>query len=839
MIVSASARVATSLGPGLERIGEGWTIDLTDLPLLHGLSVLSRALGDSVVEQARSDRIEIAVERTVNVRENPELLQALGVRAVRISAERGLADVIAADSEGFQTCLRAIFGTLQRQAYREALFPPRQGPGSRALVFHLRTGAPATPAFRFVLERLRWSQRPPEWYLRIAVEDPCGRRLALDSIPHVVVEAGDLEERTFIAGSTRIAQAWRDGIRREADRGRRTFVEGRKPYVHVFAQFAKAGLGDIDQISLTWGDGFVPRILEGDPAALDVLLKRILLALEDRHVRQLLAAGQTLRVVCGDVSVHVDRSQLGRVLNISLGQPRVRADIDSFLRRMPMVSQCVGRARGEPLRGIKVFLVHHITSEVLGLIAALRALGCRDLTTLFVAYAGEPPASYLGPLLDLPPTEARFLALTHVPEADSVEGHYRLSSQYSALDSAETIGTALAQRRWRYLDAMQVAGLIECGRLLRRAEAAGERCLLIEDGGYLAPALNRAALDGLTMRDLLHAHDPECVDDRPVAEVLERTLIGSVEHTRNGHNRLAALQAERGALQRPAFSIALSRLKREDEAQEVATSILNALENVLHATGRVLSRRNALVIGSRGAIGRSLVRSLLTRVRDPRQIAGIDCVVRAEDPGDWTLYECAAYRQLPLSRRRPIDLVIGVAGCSALEPDDVAEWLLEGESRDLVLASGSTKTEEFSGVAAWLDQLLRDPAPSIAGRPVRLSLEPLVDPVSARTFGRRCRIVLPDAPGAEREILLVADLTPVNFMFYGVPTEMIDEVLAQLLECSLGLVRRASVEWLLPQVFAVDHEIAADGTPLHPSPDVHLTVATQISGLTDPSITAT
>ena len=187
---------------------------------------------------------------------------------------------------------------------------------------------------------------------------------------------------------------------------------------------------------------------------------------------------------------------------------------------MPHLSREVARQQPAPLHGIKVFLVHHITSEVLGLIAALRALGCRDLTTLFVAYAAEAPASYLAPLLDVPADEARFLALTHVPDADSVEGHYRLSSQYSRLASFDTIAAALARRRWRYLEAMQIAGLIEFQRLLQRAEAAGEPCLLIEDGGYLAPLLNEAALDGRTMRDLLHEHDPACADERRVSEVL-------------------------------------------------------------------------------------------------------------------------------------------------------------------------------------------------------------------------------------------------------------------------------------------------------------------------------
>jgi len=824
-----SDRFLTSLGPAAEWNGDCWVLDLTSLTLLHGLSVLSRGLGELVIEQARSDRIEIDVERTINARENPELLGALGVRAVRISVEHSLVPAITAHAEGLQVSLRALFGTLQRQRYRDTLFPSGGDRPAQALVFHLPPdGAEAHP-WRFMLERLRCASRPPEWYLRITIEDPRGRHLALDSIPHVVVDAHDLEERTFIAGSTRIAQTWREGIRREAERGRRTFAEHRKPYVYVFSQLDKAGLPDIEQIALTWDEAFVDRILESDPAALDPVMKRVLLALEDRQIRRVLAARAVVKVVCGDVAVYVDRSQLGRVLNISLGRPRARLDLNAFLDRMPHLTQEVARQQPAPLSGIKVFLVHHITSEVLGLIAALRALGCRDLTTLFVAYAAEAPASYLASLLDVPDDEARFLALTHIPDADSVEGHYRLSSQYSRPASFDTIAAALARRRWRYLEAMQIAGLIEFERLLQRAEAAGERCLLIEDGGYLAPLLNQAALDGRTMRDLLHEHDPACADQRRVSDVLQATLVGSVEHTRNGHNRLAAVSEACGGLCRPAFSIAVSRLKREDEAGEVAVSVLNAIENVLHATGLVLSRRHCLVIGSHGAIGSRLVHGLQTRLREANQVVGIDLAG-----------PCTVYQRLPPAQRRRVDLVIGAAGCSVLQPEDIVEWLVDGHSRELILASASTKTEEFSGVAAWLGALLRDASPQVAGHPIRLQLEPLMDPVGGRVFGQRCRIVLPLASGDRvRDILLLADLTPVNFMFYGVATEIIDEVLTMLLRCSLGLVRRSAVESIVPALLAVDHQITPDGEPLDAAHRDHRTVTIQISAAEEPSSEAT
>ena len=109
---SQRLRSETSLGPSIERQGGCWTIDLTDLPIFHGLSILSMALGEMIIAQANSDRIDITVERKVSYRENPELLKQMGISLIKVSAERAAITKTADDPETFQDRLRAILGTL-------------------------------------------------------------------------------------------------------------------------------------------------------------------------------------------------------------------------------------------------------------------------------------------------------------------------------------------------------------------------------------------------------------------------------------------------------------------------------------------------------------------------------------------------------------------------------------------------------------------------------------------------------------------------------------------------------------------------------------------------------
>ena len=802
--------IPTSLGPALVPADGVWALDVSSLPVLHGLSVLSRALAEMVTAQARSDRIDITIERRLRSRENPELIEDFGIELVKLAAEVDATAAILARPDVFETRLRALLGSLQRASYRDALLP--QGSAqSKALVAEFGDGEQRQ---RFVLEHVLARREPGRGAFRITIEaGPC--RLDLQTIPHVRIER--VEDRHFIAGSTRIAQTWAESLRREAERGRRSFLELRSPHSHLFRQLDQAGLASIERVALQWSETALPFLLENDPAEVSELLKRVLLTLEDRGVRELLSGREVVRVDTGSVPVFLDVAQLGRVLLLSLGQRRERADAAAFLQRMPSLTAVAGsHDKTQPLCSVKVFLVHHMTGEVVGLIAALRALGCRDLTCLFVAYAGEPPVSYLDAILDLPPDEFRALALVHVPDRNRVEGHYRLSSQYSRLDEVAEIEAALRGREGHYLEAMRAVAIVPFLRQVARAEAAGENCLLVEDGGYLGPVVQEAILQGLSVQAFAARLGHTVHDARPLGSVLGPRLLGTVEHTRNGFDRLCEVERKHGRLALPAYSIAISNRKRVVEAREVATSVLGAVETVLNAAGRILSRRSCLVLGSRGAIGAELCKALGTRLDAPEQaLLGIDHVVQG--PCDEAGYrEARALANLPPQCWLDVDLVIGVTGTSVLQGADVERWLAEGSKDMLVLASASTKKAEFRDVMEWFDGLLRSEQPRIAGRPVAIAVEELLDPRTARVYGHRWCFQL--AGGRAAAIWALGQLTPINFLFYGVATELIDEVLAELLSLTLGAVRRAAQGVRELRLLAVDRDVDANAVNLVQAP---------------------
>ncbi len=798
----------TSLGPSL-RLQDGiWLLELADLPILHGLSVLSRTLAEQVVAEARTGRLDVVVERRLRSREHPELVEQFGIQQVRLAVEPTVLDAIAAAPETLEHRLRALLGSVQRQRFRDSLLPT--DPERRtALVAEFDQGPLRQ---RFVLEHMVARHHGERGSLWITVEGTSGRRLDLTTLPHTPIT--DIADRMFLAGSTRIAQTWAEALRREAERGRRSFSEQRSPHSHLFRQLDNAGLGALQRVTLQWSEAAQSFLLESDPATVSTLLKRVLLAGEDRHVRELLANRQIVRIDAGALPVYLDLAQLGRVLAFSLGQPRQRIGAVAFLQRMPALSAWIAtRASAQPFAGVRIFLVHHMTAEVVGLIAALRQLGCRDLTVLFVTYAGEPPASYLDAVLDLPVEEFRSLALVNVPTRGHVEGSYRLSTHYSQLEEAPAIVEALHERGGDYLAAMRAAALLPFLRQAARTEAAGERQLLIEDGGYLGPVLQDALLRGLTARafagELGHQH----ADDRALQEAIGARLLATVEHTRNGFDRLAEVESRHGHLALPAFSIAISHLKRAVEAREVAASILNAVETVLHADGRILARRRCLVLGSRGAIGRELVRSLRGRLADEAAgLTGVDLL--AGTAGGVLQQETRTLAELPRDSWLATDLVLGVTGTSVIGPADIELWLDAASPDTLTLVSGSTKKVEFRGLMQWFDQLGRADAPRVRGRAVTIAIEELLDPWTSRLYGHRWRFHFAE-DGRVRTILALANLTPINFLFYGVATELIDEVLTQLASLAVGATAKERAVRSPPRLLAVDRDVDADARELH------------------------
>ncbi|HTW32204.1 MAG TPA: hypothetical protein VMD76_11020, partial [Candidatus Sulfotelmatobacter sp.] len=329
-------------------------------------------------------------------------------------------------------------------------------------------------------------------------------------------------------------------------------------------------------------------------------------------------------------------------------------------------------------------------------------------------------------------------------------------------------------------------------------------------------------------------------------EVVTGTIVGSVEHTRNGYDANMRVYLAYGQLAVPAFSIAVSYLKTQVESETVAATILNAIESVLYSHGFDLRSRNVFLFGSRGNVGRRLMAQLRASLDTPdRTLIGCDLKVSRPDITTqlppWQIRpsqssacgasEVTTYAEVDNGRARFFDLILGVTGGPTpghpvLQVNDVVTWLLDGETPELYIASGSTKTDEFPEVLAWMNSLLAASGEmgtvvnvDVGGHPAKFHKEDLIDVLSHRRFGSRYvfNIVQRDGTTRDRSLVFMQDLMPVNFLFYGCPTEIIDYVLAQLVSASLVLLRQvASLTQLRLYAVDFDPEASASVFASHP-----------------------
>jgi hypothetical protein len=801
----------TSLGFPLTQSEAGWEIDLSTLKVFSGLSALSRIIGEQIIEQVENNPGDVSFLYKVNPGINPELV-ALEIHYVQVYSRAGVLADILSFKEEFQDQLIDIFGTLQRQNWREQLHPPESlsaenatgaSPTSKALVFPFHhVSANDAIDYQFILERVESHNQGGKYFLRLSVELPQKASLDLKGIPHSIVS--DLNRRVYIAGSTKIAGSFRDGILRACFSGLKSYAEENRSYSQFFEQLANTKLGRMSRINFMWDEEFIPFIQQESPQASQLFFKKLLISLESEAICDILKKGGAVKIELSGLYFTLYLSQLSRVINVSINQSRTVFHLNHYLKRMPELESLVDHE--VDFSGTDIFLVHHITSEVLALIGALEKLNVESLNVLFVKYGGVVPTSYLDALLENT-SDSLFTAGLSRKMTVNNKDYYTLAEYLSDNSSLGQLSDRLEEQKLNFFDAMNLAAMHIFLKFCLSAVEKKRKVLLIEDGGYLAPILNSCAREGLGTREVFEKYMVETsLKDELFSDWLCSVVIGSVEHTKNGYDRLREVKEANSGLCLPAYSIAVSDSKAKEESQEVAHSILSAIESILHQSGLVLSRRKILVLGAAGNIGSFLCRYLVNgRLHESNtDLLQLDNTFSGSAPCQY-----AALEDIPEDELCSRDLFIGVVGKSVLTRQSLEKMLLQGESKRLFFASGSTKTVEFSGLSDWLYELSSSETPKIGDTPVQIKHARINDPQSAIDLGAKITFQFEkDGALIQKKLYLLGDLSPINFLYYGVPTEMMDTILSQLLRVSLGLNQQHKASKLLPpDLYAVDKEI--------------------------------
>ncbi len=816
----------TSFGiPLMEQEDGSFLIDMTNMRVFSGIPGFVSSLAKQVMEECRHSQVDILTRVMVDSENTPELA-ALGVTHVVVYARGPVARNLLENPEDFIRHLRLVFDAVQTPRWGGLLFPgafetekdENSGPDEHehpAMLFPFHTTCEGAHGYFILLEYDREGR-----FLRLTIEDGNQSRLFLKRIPHRVVnEIGRSHYRQDIAI---MAEQIFTGIHRECQNQHNEYIEIPGRQAALFELLIASGLRNITGAVFRWTQAISEKLLL-DPNFVFVLqISKILLLLEDEGLVKTLVLGNTLEMVDKGDRVYMDLSRKGAMLNISIGERRKQPDMQAHLRRMPNLLQTQQKAPQGILKNYRVLLIHHATSEVLGFVKALDASHCGFLTTLFIRYQGIVPGFHLEDMLSMPDRRFRFYALQRIELRDSVDGAYILSRQYSPLKSLAHLDRALRSLRGNYLSSMRLSA----GHLFFKeafaAEKEGRKLLLIEDGGYLAPILNQWCHEQKTLAHALERFNVEIPfemqTDILLKEWLKKLVPATFEHTANGYYHLQAVEKACGGLAFPAFTIATSRYKNVVEAEACAYSILAAVEAIFNGLGKCMMHRHALVLGSRGNIGRFLMKAMAGRVSHGTA-SGLD--IRNVDKKETGIKEFSHIDNLVKEDWEPLDLFLGVTGVSVLNKDFFEKLILEGSAKELFFASGSTKTVEFESLTAWIEILSTADRPNIGGHNVRIEKHPIKDPQNQILQGHHVQFVFekkpgtpPDFPFPHKDLYLLGDSMPINFLYYGVPGEVIDGVFEELYSVLAGFVsRHEDGHSYDPGIHAVDVNIDKHGDP--------------------------
>lgn len=808
--------IETSLGFPLIKTDRNWEIHLEELRLFTGLSVLAKILSDQILDSMETQFGDVSFLYKINPNINPELLE-MQIVAIQVYARSGILDDALFNKDEFHSQLRTIFGTFQRPKWAKKIHPEFYGEdprevGSFALIFPYTASSGNEKKIQFILERVTNSRYTGKFFLRLTLENE--DRLVNNELEKSII-VNDLDVRVYIAGTTKLSESISDKILTASNKGLLSYSEDNAPYSSLFEQLHKTHLEKVDQINFYWNRKFSEMVQELSKEQQVMIFKKIFLSLEDEAVCRLLQDGETIRLELGVIFINLYLTRLSRVLNFSLGEDKKSFTLDYYLKRMPALEK-IGNSIEHNLdfSGVRIFLIHHITSEIVALIEAIRRLNADALDVMFVKYAGMIPSAYLDVLLDVPDNNFFMAGLMRHLSEDNRE-YFTPAKYYTDISNHTHLHSYLAEKRLGFLDAMKYLSCYFFLLNLSKTMKAGKKILVIEDGGYLAPLFNEYALTGKSTQEVysIYGITENIPKEKSFLKLLQENLIGSVEHTRNGYDRLAAVIKNHGSLINVAYSIAISKNKIIEESKEVAHSILSAIESILHGQGMILSSKKTIILGAMGNIGGFLSKYLQEgRLHDTnKELIKVD--IRYENISKETYRYLS---EIPEDIFLSLELFIGVIGASILTEEFLGKLILFGNKTKLIFASGSTKTVEFSELSTFLYKVHTMDLPQIAGVPVRIFYDKIIDPQTNSIQGTKVIIQFTsNGKEIEKVLYLLGDLSPINFLFYGVPTETMDIIISQLTSVSLGLLKQYKAGNLPDRgLYAVDHQIDVWGNKL-------------------------
>ncbi|HPR33065.1 MAG TPA: hypothetical protein PLK12_13265, partial [Prolixibacteraceae bacterium] len=764
--------IALDLPVDFESPYKAW-VDLNPLVMFDGIETLVQRLLELIRESCFWGQSDVSVSLSVERSVCPQLYD-FGIYQVQFYSPVENLERLPVLYEIMSHQLHYIFNALQSPSIgRDLLINGSDGhTQDSAILFPFnRASEGDTSGLHYLIERKKGTH-----FLRITAEEQENNRINLRRIPHRVVSGIELIYDYF--NIRREAQTIFHSIVARSNDNKIAFHDSGLQLATLIHFLLSSGYRQLSGITLNWTREIVSELLVKNNQNWYGAICRMLLILSDSSVVELLSSGAEIETTYCNTRIFLSLSQKNRNLQIDLQERVSIVPLNQYLEKMGQLYR-VAVGFEKSLENVHVILIHHFTAETLAVLGAFDQMDVGAVDTLWVKYGGGIPSEFLETTLSLPGSLYRFYGLQPIHK-NNLEQGFCLSKQVSSTDYFLDLQKHFLERKPEFFEAMQCLAMHLFLDVFTR-DHSGRTVIIAEDGGYLAPLVNRLSLENRTVGEVFDAYNYKADNisqgqkEQRFFNWISPRYAGSVEHTRNGYDALKEVESRFSTLAFPAATLAVSHFKVFEESIEVAYSCINAIENILNSHGFVFNKRTCLVLGSLGAIGWQTMNIIRNRV-GKKQLSGIDRKTIENSHCEWPQF--ASPDELPDDIRYTSDLIFGVIGQSILDHTFFDDLTRNTRCSRLFLASGSTKRVEFRDFLDWAASLSAASNPSVSGIPVRISTAELEDPQTSVLQGTIFRIEFEgEKRGRTIEYYLLGNLMPVNFQYYGVPRETMDSVM--------------------------------------------------------------
>ena len=745
------------------------TVKLDNILLFQGLEKIVCKLLDEIRESCFNNSGDISASIDIELEDCP-ILEKIGINKISFFHFTNEPERLPFLYKSIANELRDIFNAIQNPSVNEGFFNPDLQESPIALLFSSDNFIEEENIkLNYLVEFVSHSH-----LLRFTVEDIQRSRLNVKSINHREISTTEklanfftINQHSYIIFSTLI------NLCREY---KLSYKDSGMQLSELLGAIKMQGYSNMREISINWTSNVVQSLLSEEREHWHSTLNGILLVLSDPIALKLLSEGKTISIDNNGQNAYLSFTQRGRNLQIDLDKKKPAVQLSKYLYDNEFIAAKT-KLLGTSLEKTHILFITPFTQNTLIMLGAFEKMHAYSVDVLITNSAETILPSHIETALSLPESCFRFLGLKQAKGKHSAY-KYCLSDKFSSIEDLAELQWWLEVGEFDLFHAIQRIGLHLLFNSLAHNKAIS--IVIIEDDAYLTSALTEYSSSRLSIAEVFETCGyengliPYETKSGNFNSWLNSGLAGSIEFGLN----VASSTSETGKnIDYFPFKKVLPAEKLY-ESEEIAHTCINVIENLLNSTGRTINERNWLILGTQNNIGEH-IKSILNQQTRSKNITGV--LTDGSQKSNNSDY--LSIDDLPDSSYENSDMIFCISGNQAANENFFEKLIFQTHKRQLFLASGTTRNNEFIPFINWIEKLQTEKRDDREAYIINIEKKPIENQKSWSCPGTLYSIEINTDNNVKKlDLYLFNNGNPIYLQQYGIVHEALQESITECLQ---------------------------------------------------------